>query len=204
VVRTRRVDDVNQRTLGSGSTFVACSKRSYPKVAHQSTAIEPYLQHPQKQHSGQSTECVQETHLLMSSRPKMGLILGPPPLKRIASILQGRHRFGVDQKTVSDVFPHFESTAGMGRIVLQMCLASLVYHQEKVLAFDPNHIARTISLSRDPSKLQPVIHKVLVIQAWELTCPFDWRTIPHQRACSQSESIEGGTKQNWSTQYLKG
>jgi hypothetical protein len=49
-----------------------------------------------------------------------------------------------------------------------MCLASLVYHQEKVLAFPPNHIARTISLFRDPSILQPVTDKVIV-GAWEST-----------------------------------
>jgi hypothetical protein len=70
--------------------------------------------------------------------------------------------------TIGDVFPHFESTAGMGRI-LQMCLASLVYHQEKVLAFPPNHIARTISLFLDPSILQPVTDKVIVVRAWEST-----------------------------------
>ena len=68
--------------------------------------------------------------------------------------------------TITDVFPHFQSTAGMGRI-LRMCLASLVFHREKVLAFDANHIARTISLFRDPSKLQPVINKVITVRAWE-------------------------------------
>jgi hypothetical protein len=35
--------------------------------------------------------------------------------------------------------------------------------------FDANHIARTISLFRDPTKLQPLIDKVIVIQVWELT-----------------------------------
>ncbi len=29
--------------------------------------------------------------------------------------------------TVADVFPHFQSTAGMGQII-RMCLASLVHH----------------------------------------------------------------------------
>jgi hypothetical protein len=68
---------------------------------------------------------------------------------------------------VGEVFPNFEATDGMGRI-LQMCLASLVHHRDEVLAFDPNHIARTcISIFRDPSKMQPVIEKVSVTHAWE-------------------------------------
>jgi hypothetical protein len=70
--------------------------------------------------------------------------------------------------TVSDVFPHFETTAGMGRI-LRMCTASLVYHRETVLAFDANHIARTISLFQDPTILHPVIGKITVVKAWEPT-----------------------------------
>ena len=43
---------------------------------------------------------------------------------------------------VGEVFPNFEATDGMG-LILQMCLASLVHHRDVVLAFDPNHIART-------------------------------------------------------------
>jgi hypothetical protein len=38
-----------------------------------------------------------------------------------------------------------------------MCAASLVYHQETVLAFDANHFARTISTFRGPSIMEPVI-----------------------------------------------
>jgi hypothetical protein len=53
--------------------------------------------------------------------------------------------------TVNDVFPHFEMKAGMG-CLLWMYTASLIYHQETVLAFDANHIARTISIFWDPSK----------------------------------------------------
>ena len=68
---------------------------------------------------------------------------------------------------VSDVFPHFETSAdGMGRI-LRMCAASLVYHRETVLAFDSNHVARTISIFRDPSIMEPVISNILVVKAWE-------------------------------------
>jgi hypothetical protein len=44
--------------------------------------------------------------------------------------------------TDCDVFPDFKSTEGMGQI-LRMCLAILVHHRDKVLAFDPNYIART-------------------------------------------------------------
>jgi hypothetical protein len=69
---------------------------------------------------------------------------------------------------VGEVFPHFESAEGMGRI-LQMCLASLVHHRDEVLGFNnPNHIARTsISIFWDMSKMQPAIDKVSVIHAWE-------------------------------------
>jgi hypothetical protein len=44
--------------------------------------------------------------------------------------------------TVHNVFPYFESADDMGRI-LWMSLASFVHHRGKVLAFEPNHIART-------------------------------------------------------------
>jgi hypothetical protein len=74
----------------------------------------------------------------------------------------------IASSTVADVFPHFQLTVGMGQI-LRMCLASLVYHKALVLALDANHIARTISLFQDPTKLQPLIDKVIVIQAWEST-----------------------------------
>jgi hypothetical protein len=36
-----------------------------------------------------------------------------------------------------------------------------------VLAFDANHDTRTISLFWDPSKMEPVIDKMIVIKAWE-------------------------------------
>jgi hypothetical protein len=51
-----------------------------------------------------------------------------------------------------------------------MCLASLVYHREKVIALDANHIARTISPFQDLTKLQPLIDKVIVLRAWGSTC----------------------------------
>ena len=69
---------------------------------------------------------------------------------------------------VKDVFPHFYSIPGMGRI-LRMCTASLVYHRDAVLAFDSNHIARSISIFRDPSKMEPIIDKIIVVKAWEST-----------------------------------
>jgi hypothetical protein len=69
--------------------------------------------------------------------------------------------------TVHDVFPYFESEDGMGRI-LRMCLASLVHHRDKVLAFEPNHIARTsISIFPDPLKKELSINSVKVIHAWD-------------------------------------
>jgi hypothetical protein len=71
------------------------------------------------------------------------------------------------------MFPHFEMTAGMG-CILWMCAASLVYHQETVLASNANHIARTISLFLDPTILQPC-------QGMGINPSFDWRTIPCQK-----------------------
>jgi hypothetical protein len=38
------------------------------------------------------------------------------------------------------------------------------------MSFDPNHIARTVSICCDPSKLQPMIDKVVIVKAWESTC----------------------------------
>jgi hypothetical protein len=68
---------------------------------------------------------------------------------------------------VSNVFPMFGATEGMGRI-LRMCLASLVHHRAKLLALDPNHITRTsISIFPDPSTMQLGIDKVQVIHARE-------------------------------------
>jgi hypothetical protein len=69
--------------------------------------------------------------------------------------------------TVCDVFPHFETAEGMGRIS-RMCLASLIYHRDAVLALDPNHIARTsISIFRDPRKMELGIDRVNIVHAWE-------------------------------------
>jgi hypothetical protein len=60
----------------------------------------------------------------------------------------------------------FGATEGMGHI-LWMCLASLVHHRAEVLALDPNHIARSILIYRDPEMMQLGIKKVKVIHAWE-------------------------------------
>jgi hypothetical protein len=69
-------------------------------------------------------------------------------------------------RTVNDVFPHFQTTPGMGRI-LQMCTASLIYHRETVLSFDANHAAKTVSIFRDGSITAPVTNKIMVVKAWE-------------------------------------
>jgi hypothetical protein len=75
---------------------------------------------------------------------------------------------GLISRAVNDVFPHFQMTPGMGRI-LQMCTASLIFHQETVLAFNANQVTRTISIFRDGSIMAPVIDKIIVIKAWEST-----------------------------------
>jgi hypothetical protein len=72
--------------------------------------------------------------------------------------------------TVAEVFPTFAGVEGMQRI-LRMCLTSLVYHQDEVLNFGPNHVARnSIPIFRDPSKRQLAIGKVKIFYAWEDNC----------------------------------
>ena len=48
-------------------------------------------------------------------------------------------------ETIQKVFPNFQSVVGMDHI-LHISLASLIHHQEKVMAFDANHIARSIPI----------------------------------------------------------
>ena len=48
-------------------------------------------------------------------------------------------------KTIGKVFPNFQPVVGMDRI-LRISLASLIHHREKVMAFDANHIARSIPI----------------------------------------------------------
>jgi hypothetical protein len=47
--------------------------------------------------------------------------------------------------TIGKVFPNFQSVEGMD-CILRISLASLVHNQEKVKAFDANHIARSIPI----------------------------------------------------------
>jgi hypothetical protein len=48
-------------------------------------------------------------------------------------------------ETIGKVFLNFQSVVGMDRI-LRISLASLIHHGEKVMAFDANHIARSIPI----------------------------------------------------------
>ena len=72
------------------------------------------------------------------------------------------------ESMVVEVFPHFQSIEGMSRI-LKMSLASLIHHQKTVMAFDPNHLARSIPIFRDVRKLEAVDGKVKTVLAWETT-----------------------------------
>ena len=65
-----------------------------------------------------------------------------------------------------EVFPQFQSIDGMERI-MRMCLASLINHVEKVMSFDPNHVARTIPIFRDSTKIATVLDKVKIVRAWD-------------------------------------
>jgi hypothetical protein len=66
--------------------------------------------------------------------------------------------------TLGKVFPNFQSVGGMDRI-LCISLASLIHHQEKVMAFDANHIARSIPIFRDLSTIETVFDKIKVVRA---------------------------------------
>jgi hypothetical protein len=67
---------------------------------------------------------------------------------------------------VGEVFPQFQSIEGMDRI-LRMSLASLIHHRETVMSFDPNHLARSIPIFRDVSKIETMVDKVKIVRAWE-------------------------------------
>jgi hypothetical protein len=67
---------------------------------------------------------------------------------------------------IGKVFPFFTEVHGMQRI-LQRCLASLIYHQDKVMAFDLNHVARGLGIYRDLAKLAPAFEKVKIVRAWD-------------------------------------
>ena len=69
---------------------------------------------------------------------------------------------------IAEVFPFFTDMHGMQRI-LQRCLASLIHHQAKVMAFDPNHFARGLGIYSDLSKLAPSVGKVKIVKAWDRT-----------------------------------
>jgi hypothetical protein len=70
------------------------------------------------------------------------------------------------KSTIGEVFPFFESAQGMQRI-LRMCLASLIHHREKVMAFDVNHVARGLSIYGDLAKLSPAVEKLKIVHAWD-------------------------------------
>jgi hypothetical protein len=61
-------------------------------------------------------------------------------------------------ETIGKVIPNFQSVVGMDRIV-RISLASLIYHREKVMAFDANHIARRIPIFQDLSTIETVFGK---------------------------------------------
>ncbi len=73
-------------------------------------------------------------------------------------------------KTIGKVFPNFQLVVGMDRI-LPISLASLIHHREKVMAFDANHIARSIPIFRDLSTLETVFDKIKVVRAWDSRLP---------------------------------
>jgi hypothetical protein len=90
---------------------------------------------------------------------------------------------------VSEVFPFFESVEGMQRI-LRMSLASLIYHRDKVMAFDANHVARGISIYRDLSKLDPAVEKVKIIRAWDTREYFISGVPPHIKQLVDLEALK--------------
>jgi hypothetical protein len=69
-------------------------------------------------------------------------------------------------ETIGKVFANFQLVVGMDRI-LRISLASLIHHQEKVMAFNANHIARSIPIFRDISTIETVFGKIKVARAWD-------------------------------------
>ena len=53
--------------------------------------------------------------------------------------------------------------------ILSRCLASLVYHQQHVLNFPADHIARSIPLYRQNALREKLIPHVKVVRSWETT-----------------------------------
>lgn len=80
---------------------------------------------------------------------------------------------------VSQVFPHFDGCDGMGRL-LEQCLASLVFHQDKILSLPPNHLARSISLFRDPQLRTELAQHVTIVSAWGNPRKAARNPTPHQ------------------------
>jgi hypothetical protein len=69
---------------------------------------------------------------------------------------------------IGDVFPHFNNTEGMERI-LNRCLASLLHHRDFVLNLPANHVARSIPIYRQSGLSNQLQSHVKVLHSWETT-----------------------------------
>jgi hypothetical protein len=90
--------------------------------------------------------------------------------------------------TIGKVFPNFQSIEGMDRI-LRISLASLVHNQEKVMAFDANHIARSIPIFRDLSTIETVFDKIKIVRAWDSTLHVVTGVPPHIKELVDLEAL---------------
>jgi hypothetical protein len=95
--------------------------------------------------------------------------------------------------TMHEVFPAFVGVKGSMQRILWMCLASLVYHQDKMLNFVPNHLARNNPIFRDTSKMQSVIGKIKIVYAWEDNCGTITGVPPHIKQLVDLEAIHNST-----------
>jgi hypothetical protein len=93
---------------------------------------------------------------------------------------------------VQEVFPAFAGVKGM-QCILWMYLASLVYHQDEVFNFAPNHLARNIPIFRDTSKIQAAIGKIKIVYAWEDNCGTITGVPPHIKQLVDLEAIHNST-----------
>jgi hypothetical protein len=91
-------------------------------------------------------------------------------------------------ETIGKVFPNFQSVVGMDRI-LRISLASLIHHREKVMAFDANHIARSILIFRDLSTIETVFDKIEVVQAWDSRLHLVTGVPPHIKELVDLEAL---------------
>jgi hypothetical protein len=74
--------------------------------------------------------------------------------------------------------------------ILRISLASLIHHQEKVMAFNANQIARSIPIFCDLSTIETVFDKIKVIQTWDSRLSVVTGVPPHIKELVDLEALQ--------------